>query len=211
MRLKGLVMKEMSMFHRAVLSTLFALSFLAAAALADEDGFVPLFNGKDLTGWKANDEMKKHWLVEDGIIRYNGRSRDLWTEASYRDFILKADWRVHKEGADSGIYLRGNSKSQVNIWTHQLGSGEVYGYRTDGKMPEEVRKGVTPSKKADKPIGEWNSFIITMKGDRLTVVLNGEEVISNAQLPGVPGQGPLALQNHGDPVDFRNILIKELK
>ena len=89
-------------------------------------------------------------------------------------------------------------------------------------MPKEVRAGVTPRKKADRPRGEWNTFEITLKGDRLWVKLNGEEVIGNAQLPGVPAEGPIALQHHGGMrngqwtgppslVQFRNIMIKELK
>jgi hypothetical protein len=90
-------------------------------------------------------------------------------------------------------------------------------------MPAEVRAGVTPKKNADRPRGEWNSFEITMKGDRLWVKENGEHVISNAQLPGVPKEGPIALQHHGtfdaksgkwtgppSIVQFRNIWIKEL-
>jgi hypothetical protein len=88
-------------------------------------------------------------------------------------------------------------------------------------MPPAVRAGVTPKLNADKPVGEWNTFEITMKGDRLTVVLNGKTVISNAQLPGIPESGPLALQHHGgfkdgkyspasSLVQFRNISIKEL-
>jgi hypothetical protein len=64
--------------------------------------------------------------------------------------------------------------------------------------------------KADKPIGEWNRFRITMRGDRLTVVLNGKTVIDNAQLPGVPVRGPIALQHHGDPIQFANIYVREL-
>ena len=93
----------------------------------------------------------------------------------------------------------------------------------DKTMPPEVRAGVTPKVKADKPVGEWNTFEITMKGDRLTVVLNGQKVIENAQLPGVPTQGRLGLQHHGGKnaktgelspasslIQFRNISIKEL-
>jgi hypothetical protein len=114
------------------------------------------------------------------------------------------------DAGDSGIYLRGSSKSQVNIWCWPVGSGEVYGYRTDKEMPPEVRAGVTPQKNADKPPGQWNRFVITMRGDRLTVQLNGQTVISNAQLPGVPLRGPIALQDHGDPIEFANIYIKEL-
>jgi hypothetical protein len=115
------------------------------------------------------------------------------------------------DAGDSGIYLRGNSKSQVNIWCWPIGSGEVYGYRNDTNVEAAVRAGVTPKLKADKPIGQWNRFLITMRGDRLTVVLNDKTVIENAQLPGVPSEGPIALQHHGDPIQFANIYMRELK
>lgn len=166
--------------------------------------------------------------------------KDLWTEKEYADFVLRLDWRwsgpVRKvrhpiifpngehqrdaagndvllemdEAGDSGVYLRGNSKSQVNIWCWTCGSGEVYGYRTDAAMPPAVRAAVTPRRNADRPIGQWNTMQIALKDDRLTVVLNDYEVISNAQLPGVPRRGRLALQHHGDPIQFRDINIKEL-
>jgi hypothetical protein len=194
----------------SLLIALVVCPITAAEPAAGADGFQPLFNGKDLTGWKADEQAKQHWTVVDGIIKYDGKSRDLWTEQAFTDFVLKVDWRI-EGNADSGIYLRGTSKAQANIWTSPLGSGEVYGYRTDAKLPEEIRKAATPKKKADKPIGEWNTFVITLKGEQLTVVLNGEEVISNLQLVGVPKSGPIALQNHGNPLEFRNILIKELK
>jgi len=89
--------------------------------------------------------------------------------------------------------------------------GSVYGYRTDKSMSPEVRAGVTPKKKADAPIGRWNRFIITMRGDRLSVNLNGETVIEDAQLPSVPERGPIALQHHGDPIEFANIFVKEIE
>jgi hypothetical protein len=237
------------------------LVLLASLAWADDapEGFVSLFNGKDLAGWKVPPGDNGHWKVKDGVIDYDARSestgdKSLWSDKAYRDFVLKIDWRLktepgfkhtvpiilpngsHKkdengkeagveiEDVDSGIYLRGQPKSQVNIWVWPVGSGEVYGYRTDRKMPEEVRAGVTPKVKADKPRGEWNSFEITLKGDRLWVKLNGTEVIKDAELPGIPPEGPLALQHHGSfnaktgrwtgppsLVQFRNIYIKELK
>ena len=111
----------------------------------------------------------------------------------------------------------------MNIWCWPTGSGEVYGYRMDEKMPPAVRAGVTPKANADKDVGEWNAFEITMKGDRLTVVLNGVTVIENAQLPGVPATGADRASSTtaqkkdgvwtGPPslVQFRNISIKELK
>jgi hypothetical protein len=241
---------------------LLAAGGLSVAADGDvPEGFTPLFNGKDLSGWKLPPGEEVHWKVHDGILDHDGRAegkgqRELspWTEKSYRDFVLRLDWRLKTEpgyrwkvpillpdgsskkdedgnevkveidDVDSGVYVRGSAKSQVNIWCWPAGSGEVYGYRTDRKMPPEVRAGVTPKKRADRPRGEWNTFEITMKGDRLTVKLNGEEVISNAQLPGVAREGPIALQHHGvhfdektgkwegppSLIEFRNIYIKEL-
>jgi hypothetical protein len=229
-----------------------------AAKAAAPEGFVSLFNGKDLSGWKVPMGDNGHWRVLDGIIDYDARSeargdKSLWSEKSYRDFVLRIDWRLKTEpgyknrvpiilpdgshqkddagnevrveidDADSGIYLRGSSAAQVNIWMWPVGSGEVYGYRTSRRHPPEVRAGVTPRKKMDRPRGEWNTFEITVKGDRLWVKLNGEEVITNAHLPGIPAEGPLALQHHGSYdaangrwngppslVQFRNISIKEL-
>jgi hypothetical protein len=203
-------------------------------AKADE-GFRAIYNGADLTGWKADPANEGHWTVKGwGFLDYDGKGKDLWTEKEYGDFVLIADWRftrkpVEKENpvldadgndtgqkqktmdsGDSGIYLRGSSKSQVNIWCWPCGSGEVYGYRTDKSMPPEVRKGVTPKVNADHKPGQWNRFVITMKGDRLTVELNGKVVIENAQLPGVKPRGPIALQHHGDPIQFANLYIKEL-
>jgi hypothetical protein len=233
------------------------ITLLAGSLAIAQDGFMPIFNGKDFTGWKVPAGDNGHWKVVDGVIDYDaeseapGADKSLWSERTFGDFVLKAEWRIkstpyinpgvpiilpsglHKKDADgkeirtsvpdsdSGIYLRGDSKAQVNIWGWPIGSGEVYGYRMDAKMPPAVRAGVTPKRHADRDIGAWNTFEITMRGDRLTVVLNGEEVISNAQLPGIAARGPIALQHHGAKkggvwvsppslVQFRNISIKEL-
>jgi len=208
-------------------------------AIADR-GYKSIYNGVDLTGWKVSEKNKGHWKVQDWVLNYDGKGGDLWTEKEYGDFQMIVDWRWPNkptkqprpiilpngddatddngnqkmaevdDAGDSGIYLRGSSKSQVNIWCWPVGSGEVYGYRTDKSQPADVRAGVTPKTRADRPIGQWNRFEITMKGDRLTVVLNGETVIENAHLPGVAPRGPIALQHHGDPIQFANIYIKEL-
>jgi hypothetical protein len=229
---------------------------LSAGAASTQDGFTPLFNGKDFTGWKVPAGDNGHWRVLDGVIDYDAGSeaagdKSLWSDRQFGDFVLKVEWRIkstpyinpgvpiilsngsHKKDAegkeiqlsvpdsDSGIYLRGTGKSQVNIWCWPVGSGEVYGYRTDSALPTAVRAGVTPKGNADRDIGAWNAFEITMRGDRLTVVLNGEEVISSAQLPGVPPRGPIGLQHHGSKkggvwvsppslVQFRNISVKEM-
>jgi len=208
--------------NRMLLAALAASALSATVLAADNsppEGFQALFNGKDFSGWQARQgkpeseaekaKWQQYWKVEGGIIRFDGQGPNLWTATKFKDFVLALDWRFPKPG-DSGVFLRGNSKSQVNIWCNDMGSGEVYGYRTDAKQPEAVRKACTPLKKADKPVGQWNTFLITMMGDRLTVELNGEVVINDAQLPGVPPEGEIALQRHGSPIEFRNIYIKEL-
>jgi hypothetical protein len=225
-----------------MLKILAALCFLAATTVAGEPprGFQALFDGKSLEGFEVSENAKDHWRVENGVLRYDGKETHLWTKRSYRDTVLRVDWRIPQPGArkpvddillngdvakdasghpkkveidyggDSGIYLRGNDKSQVNIWNWPIGSGEVWGYRTDPNMPPEIRAGVTPRSRADKPLGEWNTFMILMKGDRLSVDLNGVNVISRAKLPGVPRDGKIALQSHGDPMEFREIYLREL-
>lgn len=178
--------------------------------------------------------------------------KNLWTERSYRDFAMRVDWRLkdtpyvnprvpiirpdgsHKLDAkgeevrmsvpdsDSGIFVRGSQKSQINIWCWPVGSGEVYGYRMDKMLPPAVRAGVTPRVNADKNIGEWNTFEIMVRGERLTVVLNGQTVIQDAHLPGLPAEGRIGLQHHGGKrngewsgppslVQYRNLSIRELK
>ncbi len=77
-------------------------------------------------------------------------------------------------------------------------------------MPPEVRRGATPILNADNPVGQWNRFEITVIDDKVTVVLNGKTVIREARLPGLPERGPIALQHHGDHIQFANIYIKEL-
>jgi hypothetical protein len=167
--------------------------------------------------------LRVDWRMKTDEPGYKWSVPVLQPDGSTKKDADGKDIKVPIEDIDSGIYLRGSPTSQVNIWMWPVGSGEVWGYRTNAKMPPEVRAAVTPKKRADKPRGEWNTFEITMKGDRLWVKLNGKEVITNAQLPGVPKQGPIALQHHGtwdaknkkwlgppSLVQFRNIYIKEL-
>ena len=198
--------------------------------------------------WKVVDGV----IDYDAESESTAADKSLWSERTYGDFTLHVDWRIkatpyvnpnvpiirydgtHKKDADgkeirisvpdsdSGILLRGTSKAQVNIWCWPIGSGEVYGYRMDEKMPPAVRAGVTPLKNADHNIGEWNTYDITVRGNRLTVVLNGQTVINAAELPDLPATGPVGLQHHGGKkggvwtsppalVQFRNISIEELK
>lgn len=254
-------MKSKSLFSLSCFVALAALLVNTAHAQQKPSGpppgFVSIFNGQDLTGWKVPEGDNGHWKVVNGVIDYDAASesttndKNLWTNEEYGDFVLMLDWKIkHTTGtypvplvlpdgshmkdaagkpitldlpnADSGIYLRGTPKAQLNMWCWPVGSGEVYGYRMDQMQPPEVRAGVTPRVNADKPVGEWNTFIITMVGDRVTVILNNQTVLANAQLPSVPPTGKFALQHHGglrkdgtyspasSVMQFRNIYIRKL-
>lgn len=203
-------------------------------------GFTALFNGKDLTNWQgvidlpqrkkltpeqladkqkeANEKYLPHWTIKDGILHYDGKGNSLQTIKDYGDFELYVDWKIEKKG-DSGLYLRGNP--QVQIWdSDSLGDNlaEDRGKGSGGLWNNKKgSKGKQPSKKADRPVGLWNTFHIIMKGDKVTVILNGEEVVSEAPLENywekgkpLPEKGPIELQHHGDHLRFKNIYIKEL-
>jgi hypothetical protein len=191
-------------------------------------------------GSDKGEKPAEHWTMGGNVVRYDGKGSSLWSNESYGDFEMICDWKwtaehqglmkrpfigpdgnnvknpdgsdktIDVEERDSGIYLRGSSKSQVNIWSWPCGSGEVYGYRTDNSMPPEIRAAVTPKSNADAPVGQWNRFRIRMVGEVLNVWLNGQHIIIDAKLPGVPKSGPIALQSHGCPIEFTNVMIERL-
>ena len=153
--------------------------------------------------------------------------KTLWLDREFGDFELHVDWRLKEApyinrnvpyilpdgthardisgkemklalpDADSGIYLRGSGRHQVNIWCWPIGSGEMYGIRTDPSTAPELRAAVTPRFQADKPVGQWNRFEITVRGNTVKTVLNGKIVIPGAQIPDLPARGRIALQHHG--------------
>lgn len=199
------------------------------------EGFVPMFNGKDLTGWKglvddplkrskmspkalqeaqkkADAKMKEGWVVQDGLLVFTGHGDNLATVKQYGDFEMIADWKITAEG-DAGIYLRGTP--QVQIWDTsrrdvgaEVGSGGLYNNQKYASKPLKV---------ADNKIGEWNNFRIIMKDDKVTVYLNGELVTDNVPLENywdrnsaIFPKEQIELQAHGTYVAYRNLYIKEL-
>lgn len=195
-------------------------------------GFRALFNGRDLSGWQgviplpqreelrknpelyevrqrdANRRILPHWHVRDGVLFYDGRGNSLQTIEDFGDFELYVDWKI-EPGGDSGIYIRG--VPQVQIWDaeqHPEGSGGLFNNRM---YPNR------PLKRADRPAGQWNTFRIIVRGDRVTVYLNGELVVDNTPLENywdrskpLPERGPIELQHHGSKLWFKNIFIREL-
>jgi HEAT repeat protein len=198
--------------------------------IADQD-FVPLFNGRDLTGWKglvkdpvaraemtsdelqtaqqeADNVMRAHWSVQDGALVFDGKGESICTAKDYKDFELIVDWKI-EPGGDSGLYLRGSP--QVQIWDPAQwpeGSGGLYNNQIHPSKPLQ---------KADIPIGEWNTFRIIMIGEKVTVYLNGILVVDNVVMENywerdkpIYSSGQIELQAHNSPLYFRNIYICEI-
>jgi hypothetical protein len=205
------------------------------AVMPADEGFKPMFNGKDLTGWQglvenpiarskmrmldlerkqaeANVMVPANWSVKDGSIWFNGKGDNLCSITEYGDFEMLVDWKITKAG-DSGIYLRGTP--QVQIWDTsrtevgaQVGSGGLYNNQVNQS---------TPLKVADNPVGEWNTFRILMIGEKVSVWLNGELVVDNVIMENywdrkIPifQKGPIELQAHGTDLAFRDIYVREI-
>ena len=211
-----------------------AVTRTPAADNTPPEGFAALFNGKDLTGWKglvadppkrakmtpeelaeaqkkADADANDHWKADGGVLVFDGKGQNLCTAKDYGNFELLLDWKILKDG-DSGIYLRGTP--QVQIWDPDckpaggIGSGGLY---NNQKNPSK------PTVKADKPVGEWNTFKIKMVGDKVTVHLNDQLVVDNVPLENYWERdkplfetGQIELQNHGNTLYFKNIYLKEL-
>jgi len=207
--------------------------------MPEGEGFVQLFNGEDLRGWKglvgnplerakmnertlnqrqkkANEEMLNGWKVENGELTFTGKGNNIATEKKYGDFEMLVDWKIYDEGrqdGDAGIYLRGTP--QVQIWdTSRVKDGAQVG--SGGLFNNQVNPS-HPLKVADNPLGEWNTFRILMQGDRVTVYLNGELVTDNVilenfwnrSLPIFPEE-QIELQAHGSRIGYRDIYIREI-
>ncbi|MDR2389602.1 MAG: DUF1080 domain-containing protein [Tannerellaceae bacterium] len=208
--------------------------------MPQEEGFVSIFNGKNLSGWKglvgnpisraqmkpeqlakeqakADEQMRKDWKIEDGMLIFDGTGYDnLCTVEQYADFEMYVDWMLDPAGpeADAGIYLRGTP--QVQIWdTARVKVGAQVG---SGGLYNNIVYESKPLKVADNRLGEWNTLYIKMTGDRVRVCLNGELVTNdvilenywNRKLP-VPPVEQIELQAHGSKVYYRDIYVKELK
>jgi len=205
------------------------------AAMPADEGFKPMFNGKDLEGWqglvenplararmKPADLAKKqaeadvkvagNWSVKDGCIWFNGSGDNLCSIKEYSDFEMLIDWKITKAG-DSGIYLRGTP--QIQIWDTsrvdvgaQVGSGGLYNNQKNQENPLKV---------SDNAVGEWNSFRIVMIGEKVSVWLNGDLAVDNVtmenywdrNIPIFP-KGAIELQAHGTDLAFRDIYIREI-
>jgi len=231
------------MFGRWILGVVFCGAWGAAQEQETKppEGYRAIFNGKDLRNWRgqidedprvvakvtqglSEEEIRKkqedvdaktlaHWTAENGVIHYDGTRKigNIETREHFGNFEMVVDWKIPK-GGDSGVFPR--NMPQVQIWDPAGGKRNVVGSGgLDNNGPD-----IPPKKKADNPVGEWNTFYIRMVGDRITVKLNGELVIDDEKKGNYwtdfkeppPVKGPIVLQSHGSHLWFRNLFIREL-
>jgi len=173
---------------------------------------ITLFNGRDLSGWALmKPEAGSGWSVADGVlmnrVEKGKHPSNLRTEREFEDFNLKLEVRTQKD-SNSGIYLRGIYEIQV---------AESFGKPLDPHNMGALYSRITPSVAAERPIGEWQTFDITLVDRHLTVVLNGKTLIDNQPVLGCTGgaissdefkPGPIFLQGDHTNIDYRNIVLR---
>lgn len=180
---------------------------------------------KDLSDWTYNPGS---WTVENGVLTRKGGG-DIWTKERFGDFILDMEFKVGK-GSNSGVFIRtgtlGKAITAIEVQIHDTSDGSKYGVcgALYGHLP--------PAKNATKATGQWNHYTITCRANRIYVLLNNEQIIdtdldlwteARRNLDGsvppdwfkvaykdMPRSGHIGLQDHGDPIWFRNIKIKPL-
>lgn len=164
-----------------------------------------LFNGRDLSGWKPRHSDSPHyWTVQDGVLTNTAKGSDLMTEQQFKDFKLSLEFR-YPEGSNSGVYLRGRYELQIQ---------DDYGKEPSSVHLAGVYGFLAPSVNRARPAGEWQSFEITLLGRYITVILNGDTVIQDQEIPGITGgaldssegePGPILFQGDHGPISLRNV------
>jgi hypothetical protein len=204
-----------------------AAAFGQSADREKADGFVPLFNGKDLEGWSQFDSKADVWKADDGVIVCKGKGGGwLGTLREYDDFILRLEYKL-SPGGNSGIYIRAPQTGHISRAGMEIqlldDNHPRYAKLDFYQYTGSIYHVVAPTRRTGKPAGQWNALEIRAEGRRVVVVLNGATVV-DADLdrclldPAVarehPGlkrtTGRIGLQSHTDRVEFRNLRIKVL-
>ena len=208
----------------ACLAGLFIFTSLPAGEVPA--GFTALFNGKDLSGWKAK---AGGWMVENGLLARRKGAGYIWTEKNYGDFILDVEVKVSPR-CNSGIFFRTDPKNAVQggfeIQVMDASGKKKLGKHDNGALYDALAPSANPA----KPVGQWDRFVITCKGAKVSVSINGKEVVNadldkwttsnknpdgsrnkfRTSLKELPRIGRIGFQDHGHDVWFRNVYIKRL-
>jgi hypothetical protein len=210
---------------RAVVSMVLGTGLLVSAASAAD--FVPLYNGKDFTGWHVESGVIDGWQAKPDMITFAGKNGGcLMTDREYGDFEFRMDYRI-PPGGNTGIGIRvpPGGWPSIDGFEIQILDDDDPRY---AKVKPESRHGsiythVAPKARPFKPAGQWNHIVVRCQGPHVVIHVNGVEIqnvslddykdsLGKGKIPlGLrPRKGRIGIPSHGDPVDFRNIEIKEL-
>ncbi len=204
-----------------------SFAFNAAAA----DGFVPLFNGKDLSGWTNVNCAPETWSVKGGVIHCTGKPiGELRTTRMYENFVLELDWRHLKSGGNAGVFAwagpigaqgvpflravevqvldHGYIHASINkSYTTHGDVFPIHGTKMDPFPPSRGSRSF-PSERHGKGSPEWNHYRVECHDGTLWLWVNGHKVSGGENCSW--RKGYLALESEGSPVEFKNLRIKEL-
>ncbi len=183
----------------------------AKARATQGNGWIELFNGKDLSGWKARHEGHRNgWYAYQGAMYNHPPSIDIYTDQKFDDFELHVEFMV-PPGGNSGVYLRGRYEVQVK---------DSLGRPPDNDACGAIYGQVAPSENAAERAGTWQTFDVTLIGKTVTVIHNGKKVVDKAELGGATGgamdgnvgqPGPIMLQGDHGPIAYRNIKLRPIR
>ncbi len=218
-------------------TSILAFCLAMTAARAADEGFIPLFNGHDLTGWVNANCAPETWSVRDGVIHCTGfPTGALRTERQYENFILEAEWRHLSRGGNSGVFIWGTPIAapgvpflrgiEVQVLDHGFTAqyekasgkpadwftthGDVFPIHGATMKPFGRHNGMRsfPSAERSKGTPEWNHYRIVCSNGVIRLSVNGQEVSGGEDCN--YRKGYLALESEGAPVEFRNLRLKEL-
>lgn len=208
---------------RRFVATSLILSVAALTVAAREDakddgkGWVPLFNGKDLSGWKVHPKGTGKWAVKDGAIVGTGPASHLFSErGDYRDFHYRVEAKINDKG-NSGQYFRTKFEGGFPLgWEAQINATHGDPVRTGSLYPDYRQKDLKDYKgltvlKADHKADEWFTQEVICKGDHIVIKVNGKTTVDWKDPKGRFAKGHFALQQHdpGSVVHVRKIEVKE--
>lgn len=201
-------------------------AFTLTLTAADKDGFKSLFNGKDLEGWAG--PVENYEVVDGAIVCKKGKGGTLHTKEEYGDFVVRLEFKV-PAGGNNGLAIRypgSGDTAYVGMCELQVLDDTAPKYaKLDARQYHGSAYGMAAAKRgAQKPVGEWNSQEVTVKGMTIKVVLNGEVILdtdlskvdpetfmAKSKHPGLARtKGFFGFAGHGDAVAFRNVSIKRL-
>ena len=181
-----------------------------SSALVAQEKFEPVFNGKDLSGWKAP-EKNVWYLVQDGILQLRSsedkKGSVLWTEKEYENFVMELEFKFISGTIDSGVHVKSDDQIQIGISGSLKRDMTASPYIPGKGYPVEA-EGVKERLKMD----DWNQMRIEVRGTEYVVSLNGKKVMTYKSESG-KAKGPIGLQLHGDrdmAIDYRNLKVGEL-